>query len=151
MSLMLIFGMLSSEEPHVIESFDRIAHDKRSKIVSSEFTNTDQPIVQTQVQPRRKLKDKTKTDLLPPYAVILHNDDFNTFDFVIEVIIKVFHYSVEKAVALTLEAHQSGRSIVWSGSKEVAELKAEQIHSCGADPLARDRGAQPLQVSIEAQ
>ena len=106
---------------------------------------------QVTVRPRRKLKQQSNTKFLPPYAVILHNDDFNTFDFVIEVIIKVFHYPVEKAVAHTLEAHQSGRSIVWSGSKEVAELKAEQIHSCGADPQARERGAQPLQVSIEAQ
>ena len=88
---------------------------------------------------------------LPPYAVILHNDDFNTFDFVIGVILKVFHYPVEKAIAHTLEAHQSGRTIVWSGSKEVAELKAEQILSCGADPEAKALGAQPLQVSIEAQ
>lgn len=106
---------------------------------------------QVTVRPRRQIKEKGNSKLLPPHAVILHNDDFNTFDFVIEVIIKVFHYPVEKAVTHTLEAHQSGRSIVWSGSKEVAELKAEQIHSCGADPEAKSRGAQPLQVSVEAQ
>jgi ATP-dependent Clp protease adaptor protein ClpS len=106
---------------------------------------------QVKVRPRRKASEQSSTKQLPPYAVILHNDDFNTFDFVIGVIMKVFHYPVEKAIAHTLEAHQSGRSIVWSGSKEVAELKAEQIHSCGADPKARERGAQPLQVSIEAQ
>ena len=106
---------------------------------------------QVKVRPRRKTSEQSASKQLPPYAVILHNDDFNTVDFVIGVIIKVFHYPVEKAVAHTLEAHQSGRSIVWSGSKEVAELKAEQIHSCGADPEAKARGAQPLQVSIEAQ
>ncbi|HQR06395.1 MAG TPA: ATP-dependent Clp protease adaptor ClpS [Gemmatales bacterium] len=106
---------------------------------------------QVTVRPRRKPQEKIDSKLLPPYVVILHNDDFNTFDFVIEVIMKVFHYPVEKAVAHTLEAHQTGRSVVWSGSKEVAELKAEQIHSCGADPEAKSRGAQPLQVSIEAQ
>jgi ATP-dependent Clp protease adaptor protein ClpS len=106
---------------------------------------------QVKVRPRRKNSEQSATKQLPPYAVILHNDDFNTFDFVVGVIIKVFHYPIEKAVAHMLEAHQTGRSIVWSGSKEVAELKAEQIHSCGADPQARDRGAQPLQVSIEAQ
>jgi ATP-dependent Clp protease adaptor protein ClpS len=103
------------------------------------------------VRPRRQPQEKSGTKLLPPYAVILHNDDFNTFDFVIEVIMKVFHYPLEKAVTHTLEAHETGRSIVWSGSKEVAELKAEQIHSCGADPEAKSRGAQPLQVSVEAQ
>jgi ATP-dependent Clp protease adaptor protein ClpS len=106
---------------------------------------------QVTVRPRRKVSEQTASKTLPPYAVILHNDDFNTVDFVIHVIIKVFHYPVEKAVAHTLEAHHTGRTIVWSGSKEVAELKAEQIHSCGADPAAKSLGAQPLQVSIEAQ
>lgn len=106
---------------------------------------------QVKVRPRRKTSNQSATQQLPPYAVILHNDDLNTFDFVVEVIIKVFHYPVLKAVAHTLEAHETGRSIVWSGSKEVAELKAEKIHSCGAAPEAKSRGAQPLQVSIEAQ
>lgn len=119
--------------------------------MSKESDLSTRTLEQVVVRPRRKPREKSITKLLPPYAVILHNDDYNTFDFVIEVIIKVFHYPVEKAVAHTLEAHQTGRSIVWSGSKEVAELKAEQIHSCGADPEAKSRGAQPLQVSVEAQ
>lgn len=116
--------------------------------MSTELTTTEQ---QTQVRPQRKSKPHTRTDKLPPYAVILHNDDLNTVEFVIEVILKVFHYPLEKAVALMMEAHNTGRSIVWSGSKEVAELKADQIRSCGADPVMKERGAQPLQVSIEAQ
>lgn len=103
------------------------------------------------VKPRRKLQQNTSTKLLPPFAVILHNDDLNTFEFVIEVIVKVFRYPLEQAVAHTLEAHETGRCIVWSSSKELAELKAEQIHSCGADPEAKCRGAQPLKVSVEAQ
>jgi ATP-dependent Clp protease adaptor protein ClpS len=81
--------------------------------------------------------------------VILHNDDINTFEFVISVLQKVFRYEEQKAIVLTLEAHVKGRSIVWSGSKEVAELKVEQMHSCGADPEMHHRGAQPLKVSIE--
>jgi len=119
--------------------------------MSSDVDFTTGTLKQVTVRPRRKPQKKSNTKLLPPYAVVLHNDDYNTVDFVIEVIMKVFHYPVEKAVAHTLEAHQTGRSIVWSGCKEVAELKAEQIHSCGADPEAKNRGAQPLQVSVEAQ
>ena len=117
----------------------------------TELATTEQESQQTQVRTQRKPKPHSRTDKLPPYAVILHNDDVNTVDFVIEVILKVFQYPVEKAIALMLEAHTTGRSIVWSGSKEVAELKADQIRSCGTDPQARERGAQPLQVSIEAQ
>jgi ATP-dependent Clp protease adaptor protein ClpS len=98
-----------------------------------------------QVRPRRKPKHKK----LPPFAVILHNDDINGFVFVVGVLQKVFRYGVFRATALMLEAHVTGRSIVWSGSKEVAELKADQIHSCGADPDMKHRGALPLSVSIE--
>ena len=77
----------------------------------------------------------------PPYAVVLHNDDVNTFDHVVAVLRKVFQYDRMKAFRLTLQAHQAGRSIVWSGSLEVAELKADQIRSCGPDPSMMSRGA----------
>lgn len=85
----------------------------------------------------------------PPYAVILHNDDVNTFGFVVEVLIKVFGYTLEKCVQLMLEAHNTGRSVVWSGTLELAELKADQIHSCGPDPDQKGKGAEPLRVSLE--
>ena len=48
-----------------------------------------------------------------------------------------------------LEAHEKGRSVVWTGALEVAELKADQIRSCGPDPAMKARGAQPLAVSVE--
>ena len=48
-----------------------------------------------------------------------------------------------------LEAHEKGRCVVWVGTMEVAELKADQIHSCGADPAMKAKGAQPLGVSVE--
>src|SRR4051794_36075531 len=92
---------------------------------------------------------ETRTRRQPPYAVILHNDDVNTMPFVVMVLRKVFGYTVEKCVELMLEAHDKGRSVVWVGALEVAELKADQIRSCGPDPDARDRGSQPLGVSVE--
>lgn len=91
----------------------------------------------------------TRTRRQPPYAVILHNDDVNTMEFVIFVLRKVFAYDVPKCVGLMLEAHEKGRAVVWTGAREVAELKADQIHSCGADPLTAHRGAQPLGVTVE--
>lgn len=91
----------------------------------------------------------TRTQRQPPYAVILHNDDVNTMDFVINVLRKVFGYTVERCVVLMLEAHKTGRSILWVGAMELAELKADQVHSCGADPSRSDAGAQPLGVTVE--
>jgi len=103
------------------------------------------------VQPRTVPEEETgtRTKRQPPYAVVLHNDDLNGFDFVVEVLRKVFGYDLPKAHTLTLEAHERGRSIVWSGALEVAELKADQIRSCGPDPRMRAAGAQPLGVSVE--
>lgn len=96
-------------------------------------------------RPERKQRPKRQ----PRYAVILHNDDLNTFEFVIGVLRKVFHYGLTKAFMLTMRAHVSGRSAVWTGVLEVAELKADQIRSCGCDPLRAEAGAGPLRVTIE--
>ncbi len=92
---------------------------------------------------------ETKTRRQPPYAVILHNDDLNTMEFVVAVLRKVFGYTVEKCVELMLEAHEKGRAAVWVGALEVAELKADQVRSCGPDPFQKAKGAQPLAVSVE--
>jgi ATP-dependent Clp protease adaptor protein ClpS len=89
----------------------------------------------------------SRTERQPPYAVVLHNDDWNGVDFVVTVLRKVFGYEVERCVELMTEAHEEGRAVVWVGAMEVAELKADQIHSCGADPRAKN--AQPLQATVE--
>ena len=87
--------------------------------------------------------------LQPPYAVILHNDDINGMDFVISVLRKVFGYSTIKAARLMWQAHTAGRSVLWTGSFEVAEFKALQVQSCGPDPHMVHRGAAALNVSVE--
>src|SRR4051794_35057801 len=89
-----------------------------------------------QAAPRTETRnqEKNKPKRLPPYAVVLHNDRINGFDHVIRVLRKVFHYGGGKAFLLTLRAHVGGRCIVWTGSLEVAELKAQQVHDCGPDP-----------------
>lgn len=98
---------------------------------------------------KTKPAKKPKRKRQPLYAIILHNDDLNTFEFVMGVLQKVFHYDQPKAYQLTFRAHVSGRSVVWSGMLEVAELKADQIRSCGCDPLRAADGAGPLRVTIE--
>src|SRR5215510_4176750 len=100
------------------------------------------------VLPETDTDTESQTRRQPPYAVILHNDDINTMEFVVAVLRKVFGYTVEKCVELMLEAHEKGRSAVWIGALEVAELKADQIRSCGADPFVK-KGGHPLGVSVE--
>jgi len=115
-----------------------------------EFSDT-HPVESLPIRARQKQQAELKRTPLPPYAVVLHNDEINTFEFVVGVVQRVFKYSIEKAYRLTDEAHIRGRCIVWSGSLEVAELKADQIRSCGPDPETAWRGAKPLQTTIEAQ
>jgi ATP-dependent Clp protease adaptor protein ClpS len=91
---------------------------------------------------------ETRTRRQPPYAVILHNDDDNGMDWVVKVLQKVFTYPVEKCFQHMMEAHEKGKSAVWVGMLEVAELKADQIHSCGGDPQAKKK-AEPLRVTVE--
>lgn len=91
----------------------------------------------------------TDTQRQPPYAVIVENDDDHTVEYVIELLTKVFHYPIEKCVKLTRQVHEEGRSIVWSGSKEVAEFHCERIKSGGADFYAQKTVTYPLGCYIE--
>lgn len=81
------------------------------------------PDLSVQVKP----KEKVKTRQVPPYHVILENDDHHSMEFVVGVLRKVLGYAQEKCIQLMMLAHHSGQSVVWTGPKEVAELKVEQI------------------------
>ena len=70
-----------------------------------------------------------QTHRLPPYNVILENDDFHSFEFVIEVLRKSLGVTEHQANQFAILAHRTGRAVVWTGNKEVAELKMEQIQS----------------------
>jgi ATP-dependent Clp protease adaptor protein ClpS len=64
-----------------------------------------------------------------PWNVVVHNDPINLMSYVTMVFQRVFQFSRERATKHMLEVHQKGRSIVWSGSKEKAELYVQQLHS----------------------
>lgn len=87
----------------------------------------------------------------PPYAVVLLNDDDHTFEYVIEVLQRVFGYEIEKAFTLTKQVHEEGQAVVWSGSLEVAELKREQVIGFGPDFYASKAVRYALGVRIMPQ
>jgi|SRR5690349_3562387 len=76
----------------------------------------------------------TETRLAPNYNVILLNDEDHTYEYVIEMLGKIFGYGVEKAFQMAREVDTTGRVIVWTGSLEQAEVKRDRIHGYGADP-----------------
>jgi ATP-dependent Clp protease adaptor protein ClpS len=71
---------------------------------------------------------KTEVDLAVPWHVVVHNDPVNLMSYVTMVFQKVFGYSKEKAEHHMLEVHHKGRSIVWTGAREQAELYVQQLH-----------------------
>jgi ATP-dependent Clp protease adaptor protein ClpS len=85
----------------------------------------------------------------PPHAVVLHKDPVNGFGYVVGVLKDVFRYRTPKAYWLTLKTQCAGRSAVWTGTLELAELKAEQVEARGPDPDRISDGARPLRVSVE--
>jgi ATP-dependent Clp protease adaptor protein ClpS len=94
-----------------------------------------------------KPTDEVRTRRYPPYHVILANDEDHSMEFVVEVLCKVLGCPVERAHQLMLEAHQSGRAILWTGTREVAELKAEQIQTFAEIRETRNLG--PLGCTVE--
>lgn len=88
-------------------------------------------------------QEEIRTRHIPPYHVVLFNDDYHTEAFVVSVLRKALGYAVERAHQLMLEAHTTGRAIVWTGPKEVAEWKAEQIATFREEPFG------PLGCTIE--
>ncbi|HEV3204846.1 MAG TPA: ATP-dependent Clp protease adaptor ClpS [Gemmataceae bacterium] len=101
------------------------------------------------VSTKPKADEKTKIGRIPPYNVILENDDLHSFDFVVEVIQKALGYAKEKAWTFTVQAHNSGRAVVWTGPKEVAELKLEQIRSFHEIRVSDQTKLGPLSCTIE--
>jgi ATP-dependent Clp protease adaptor protein ClpS len=106
------------------------------------------PATETMVTTKPKERAAERTQRLPPYHVILLNDDYHSMEFVVEVLRKALGCNDQNAVLLMHEAHTNGRAIVWTGPKEVAELKVEQIRTFHE---LRDGGHQlgPLDCVIE--
>jgi ATP-dependent Clp protease adaptor protein ClpS len=91
--------------------------------------STDLPLPEVTVTTKAKPTEETKTRRIPPYHVILENDDHHSADFVVDVLCKALGFTLERSYQLMMLAHTTGRSVVWTGTKEVAELKADQIQS----------------------
>lgn len=97
---------------------------------------------------KTKVKEDQKHKILPPYHVILHNDDDHSFDYVIAMMQKLFGHPREKGHLIAWQVHTQGRAIVDTTSKERAELKRDQIHAFGPDPfIPRCKGS--MSASIE--
>lgn len=76
---------------------------------------------------KRPAPPERKNKKLPPFKVLLHNDDVNSFDHVIRAIMQLLGTTLEDAAIKAMEAHENGISLLLVTHQERAELYAEQF------------------------
>jgi len=77
------------------------------------------------------------------YRVLLHNDNYTTMEFVVEILVHIFHKTIEDATRIMLNVHEKGIGVCGVYTFEVAEIKVDTVHS-----IAREHGY-PLKCSME--
>ncbi|MEP6808901.1 MAG: ATP-dependent Clp protease adapter ClpS [Chthoniobacterales bacterium] len=89
-------------------------------VVGSQASGAASPVIE------QETRTEEAVDL--PWQVVVHNDPVNLMSYVTMVFQKVFGFTHEKAEQHMREVHEQGRSIVWSGLRERAELYVQQLH-----------------------
>ncbi|AJC94340.1 ATP-dependent Clp protease adaptor ClpS [Campylobacter volucris] len=79
------------------------------------------------------------------FKVLLLNDDITTMEFVVDVLINIFHHDFEKASAIMLEIHHQGSGVCGIYTEEIALSKKQQVD------IAAKNNNFPLQTRIEEQ
>ena len=79
------------------------------------------------------------------YRVIMHNDDYTTMDFVVSVLIEIFHKSHDEAVMLMAEVHNKGQANIGVYTLDIAETKVREVR------IMANEYHFPLLCTIEAE
>ena len=88
-----------------------------------------------------------QTDFREPkmYRVIIHNDHYTTMDFVVRILVEVFHKPLAEATKIMLNVHRGGRGICGVYTYNIALTKVYQVHS-----MAR-QSEFPLKCTLEEE
>ena len=94
-----------------------------------------------------ELFEDIREDLKAPdlYKVVLHNDDYTTKEFVVEVIRTVFHKSALEATKIMMRVHSQGKGVAGIFTWDLAQTKTAQVNQ-----LARQREF-PLHCTVEQE
>ena len=77
----------------------------------------------------------SKSRPLTPWHVILLDDDDHSYQYVIDMLQRLFGHSLAAAYLMAKEVDLTGRVVVFTTHRERAELERDRIHGFGADPL----------------
>ncbi len=94
---------------------------------------------------KEKIAIELELDEPPMYSVILHNDDYTPMDFVIEILVKIFHKSIDDANDIMWRVHEKGKAVCGVYVLEIAITKVQQVRS-----LAKSNGF-PLLATYELE
>lgn len=104
--------------------------------------------METVAPPKEQERRKSATDSeeltqhIPRYHVVLLDDEDHTYEYVVEMLVRLFRHNREMSWKMAWEVDNRGRSIVFTTNKEQAEHKRSQIQSFGADRrLSRSKGS----------
>ncbi|MDE2696426.1 MAG: ATP-dependent Clp protease adaptor ClpS [Chloroflexota bacterium] len=79
-----------------------------------------------------EVRERPLSETLPPYVVVLHNDDHNEMGHVVRALLaSVPELDTERAMAIMIEAHLRGRAEVIACPRERAELYRDRLESHG--------------------
>lgn len=92
-----------------------------------------------------EFKEKTRHKLKEPrhYHVIMLNDDFTTMEFVVQILMDIFHKDALSAETIMLGVHKNGRAVVGTYSYDIAATKVTE-----ALARAKSEGF-PFRMTIE--
>lgn len=85
----------------------------------------------------------------PLWHIVLLDDDQHTFEYVEEMLMKLFQHPQLTARQMAVEVDASGRAIVETTTLERAELKRDQIHAFGPDPRLLERSSASMRARLE--
>ncbi len=89
-----------------------------------------------------EIETAQREQLTPLFHVVLLDDDDHTYDYVIEMLGKIFLFPAEVAFRHAVEVDTTGRTIVMTCERDQAEFGRDQIHAYGADPrMAKSKGS----------
>jgi ATP-dependent Clp protease adaptor protein ClpS len=118
--------------------------------VSSKEAAAEPDVAVAEPEQKRKPKPRKKPPRQQPrYHVILWNDDDHSYDYVVEMMQKLFGHQQEKGFLIAKEVDKQGKAVCLTTTLEHAELKRDQIHAYGPDKMiARCKGS--MSATIEA-
>ena len=103
----------------------------------------------TETIARPRQEEEQAIEGLPPYNVVLHDDEDHSYEYVILMLKKVFGHSVNRGYEMAVEVDTKGRVVVATTHLEEAELKRDQIQTFGPDPLIpRSKGSMSATVEL---